>query len=63
MDKKQIREELQKLQVKMRSIAECMMWYKKEHWLRHGVELSHAANVIDNWLEGIEEEMEAKNVD
>jgi len=62
MTKERIYEELQELQVKMRSIAESMMQYE-DGWQMHAKQMLGAAKMIDDWLEGIEKEMEVDNDD
>ncbi len=60
MTKERIYEELQELQAKMYSVAERMMQHKEAPWLRHGVELHRAADIVNDWLEGIAEDEYSK---
>ena len=59
MTKKQIiKKQLEELQTQMFLISKSMENNKDSVWLQHGAELHGAALMIDDWLEGIQEEIE-----
>ena len=64
MTKKQIiKKQLEELQTQMFLISKSMENTKDSLWVQHGAELHGAALMIDDWLEGIEKEMEVENDD
>lgn len=60
MSKSILVSEMMDLQQKMHGVASLMEQQAEEHYMQHGIQLHNAAEMIGEWIEGIQEEVESE---